>query len=512
MIKYAAPEEKGLSSDNILAFCDKLKAHHIPMHSVVLYKDDSIVSECYYSPFKKGELHRMFSVSKSVTALAIGLLADSGRLSLDDKIVTYFPDKVPSPCHKWLADMTIRDMLMMRTCHVKSTYNKFDLSSDWVGSFFNTVPTKKSGTVFHYDTSAAHVLAALTERLTGTALWDYFRDTLPELELSEDSYILKDGQGVSMGGTGLVATTDDLLKIGILLLNDGSYNGKQLISAKYIREATSLLTHNCVASPLPSEGSGYGYMIWRTERNGFVCYGMGGQLIIVHPQYRIILITTADTQGLSGANQLIYNTFYDEILDKLPEKLSDACPSSDTPEKLSDACPGYDAPANALSLNRLREYEATAQLEIAAPPESFASDSSCKCSLKQLNTGKFHEYTFTDSSYFTGIELMLPDINDDNSEGMLTLKTRDTKLPFPFYLGRNKADILPGYNYKCYSSGYILDESTLYIKTSIIDSIVGSIHFELYFGDNDVTVFIKKIEETMLNEFNATLYGVKNEN
>jgi len=475
MIKTCSPEEKRIPAEYILSFVKTLEKHCIPVHSFILYKDDSIISEKYYAPYKKGDLHRLFSVSKSVTALAIGMLADSGKLSLDDKIIDYFPEKVPTPTHPWLAEMTIRDMLMMRTCHAQSTYNKFDLESDWVGSFFTKLPTHKSGTVFHYDTSAAHVLAALTERLTGMPMWDYFRMKLSELELSADSYMLKDGHGVSMGGTGLVATPQDMLKIGILLLNKGEYNGKQLISEKYITEATSYLTPNCIAAPLPSEGSGYGYMIWRTERNGFVCYGMGGQLIIVQPEHRMILVTTCDTQGLSGANQMIYNAFYDEILDKLTADCSDTYVTKHIAESSTD---------NA----RISDF------------------------YKRFSESDAITYIFTDgygvplkvegNSIFTSMKLL--------SDKMIFF-SGDKAYEFPFSFSGYEEALIKDYNLKCYCNATLPDMHTLYIKATIIDSCVGSIHFQLFFGDNDVVVYIKKIEETLLTEYNGHFYGVKNE-
>ena len=91
-------------------------------------------------------------------------------------------------------------------------------------------------------------------------------------------------------------------------------DGKQLLSPSYIREATSHLTDTLVTAPCRSEGCGYGYQFLRNEKGGYVCYGMGGQLIIFLPDYNLICVTTADTQGIGGGNQLIYDALYDEIL------------------------------------------------------------------------------------------------------------------------------------------------------------------------------------------------------
>lgn len=152
--------------DAFFTFWDRLQKKQVPMHSFLLMRHDTLIAEGYYAPYQKDTLHRMFSISKSFTSIAIGLLEAEGKLSLDDPIVSYFPDKIPANVHPWIAAMTIRDMLMMRTCHAATTY-KVDMKSDWVESFFTVPPTHPAGKLFHYDTSSAHTLSALVERPFG---------------------------------------------------------------------------------------------------------------------------------------------------------------------------------------------------------------------------------------------------------------------------------------------------------------------------------------------------------
>ncbi|MDD7636405.1 MAG: serine hydrolase, partial [Clostridiales bacterium] len=98
-IDYGIPEETGISSASICNFINRLSQNGIPMHSLLLFHRDKLITEGYYAPYTANTLHRMFSISKSFTAIAIGLLVDEGRLSLSDKIVTFFPDKVPADVH-----------------------------------------------------------------------------------------------------------------------------------------------------------------------------------------------------------------------------------------------------------------------------------------------------------------------------------------------------------------------------------------------------------------------------
>ena len=172
-----SPENVGIKSTCITNCLERLDRQGIPMHSFLLLRHNKLVAEGYYAPYTPDKLHRMFSISKSFTSIAIGLLADEGKISLNDPIVQYFPEKLPENLHPWIAQMTIRDMLMMRTCHAATTY-KFDMQKDWVESFFTVPPTHPSGKLFHYDTSSPHTLCALVEKLTGEDMLTYIKRSL----------------------------------------------------------------------------------------------------------------------------------------------------------------------------------------------------------------------------------------------------------------------------------------------------------------------------------------------
>lgn len=472
----AMPEEAGIPSECIIRFIERLEKRQIPMHSFLIMRRDLLIAEGYYSPCGPESLHRMFSITKSLTALAVGLLADEGRISLEDPICQYFPEKLPPDPHPWIMAMTIRDMLMMRTCHASTTY-KLDMDSDWVESFFTTAPTHPSGRIFHYDTSSAHTLCALVEKLTGQDMLDYLKDKLAPLGLSEASYLLKDPFGVSIGGSGLVATSLDLLKIGYFLSHRGQIEGRKLLSPSYIDSAVSCLSATCVTAPLPSEAQGYGFQIWRNERDGFVCYGMGGQLIIVLPAHELICVTTADTQGIGGGNQQIYDALYEEILPFLSSEALPAAPEKDRTLKerlaslsMKPLCGAYDSP------------------------------------LTEIVTGKcYHPADL--SLGFESIALSFTKNPDSqNTVGTLSFSLNGINQSLSFGLGHIVWTKFPGYELNCAASAAWLSDNTLYIRADIIDSYVGSVHFQLAFGEDDLTVFMRKKEESLFKEYDGHLY------
>ena len=234
------PEDVGISSTGLISFARKLEYNNIPMHSIIVMRHGKICMESYYAPYTRDTLHRMFSVTKSFVSLAIGLLADEGRISLDDHIADYFPEKQPETgVHPYMQMLTIRQMLTMRTCHDKNAYKIGD-SPDWVGSFFTVTPDHVPGTNFSYDTASTHTLGALVEKLTGMELLDYLRTKfLDELGFSKEAFILKSPDGkVSMGGSGMCATPLDILKVMYVVSQNGKLDGKQLLPSGYLKEAT----------------------------------------------------------------------------------------------------------------------------------------------------------------------------------------------------------------------------------------------------------------------------------
>lgn len=308
-LTYCLPEDQGVSSKGILDCLKFLEEEMIPLHSFMVIRHGKVVFETYYKPVEKNMLHRLYSSTKTFTAVAIGCLAEEGRLKLDDSITMYFTEYLPEPVPQWLKDTTIRDMLEMRSCHSATTYHT-DMTKNWVESFFKVEPDHAPGTIFSYDTSSSHTLCALAEKLSGKKMLDYLRDVcLDEIGFSKEAYIWADPFGVSWGGSGLMATTEDFARFAMLLMNEGCWEGKQLLPKWFINEATDGHVPNLIHGDTPDYVSGYGYQIWKL-REGFACFGKGSQLALCMPERDLICITTADTTGIgSGSQQIISSIF-----------------------------------------------------------------------------------------------------------------------------------------------------------------------------------------------------------
>lgn len=536
------PEAKGISASCIIDTLSEIDIRGISMHSFLLCKDDCLVAEGYYAPVKKNDLHRMFSVTKSFVSIAIGLLQEEGRLSLDDSIVKFFPEYVPNTyeAHPWLLATTIRDMLSMRSCHASTTYDKFSSKTDWVKSFFTVAPTHKPGTVFHYDTSATHTLCALVEKLTGMKMLDYLRNkVLNEIGFSKEAYCLTDGFGVSMGGSGLMATSRDLMCFALLILHNGNLNGKQYISADYIKEATSFQTATCVTGPIPSESQGYGLQFWTGEHGSIVCYGMGGQLAILLPEYNTAIVTTADTQGYQGGNQVIYDAIFRHILPELEKRQSPWTPSDE--EKLAfeqfmsklamrplnhnksafEAWNNKSENVNDINTSFLTNFRAIMSSFEGTYVIKKASDAAKALDKNIINETIWDEISFEMSDSLTPsctgkVSLkchVFPSIMDSTVDSPVTFEfgfgaLKEGTLNMTTHMG-NRADEPVPVSMRYAASAEWLSENMLYIRVHLLDTSVGSIHIQAAFGESDVTIFLRKQEETLFGEFSGHLYGTR---
>ncbi len=436
-------------------FYEYLDEAPIDMHSVIMLHHGEVVHEAYFAPFEADDLHRMFSVTKSFVSLAAGCMAQDGLIDLDRPVCEYFVE-YPSP-YKYIKEATVRDLLMMRSPHDKTTY-KADIKGNWVESFFKTEPTHMPGTVFAYDTSATHTVAALVEKISGMSLLDYMRGRfLDEIGFSCEAYCITDPQGVSAGGSGMMAKPMDVARVAQLVLSGGKYNGKQLIDAEYINMAVSKLSRTETRGSFADERQGYGMQFWRTRHNGYMMYGMAGQLALMLPDKDFILCTTADTQECRDGVQIILDAFWRTVYRELDEISFD--------RRLDKRMKTVDGKMRSFS----GRYE-------------FGEN---RLGLKRLG------------------------IRTDAAGGELSYTNRDGSFVLPFMYNDFYSGIFPNYGSRCFSCGAWTDDNTLVIKSRLIGELVGSVTIELYFTEDSVTYSGRKTEHESMNEFAGIVSGHK---
>ena len=482
----ARPESMGISSKHILQFLKKAEDNGIMLHSVLMMRRDHVVAEGYYSPFTRNGLHRMYSVSKSFVGTAIGLLADEGRISLDDHVCDYFRDKLPEHPHPYILDMRIRDLLMMSTPHTSTTYKRDD--KDWAWTFFNTEPSHPAGTIFHYDTSGTYVLDVLTERVTGKPFLEYLKDkVLRDLGFSENAWCVKAPEGNSWGGSGVMCTTRDLARLALLYLHHGKLGGKQYLSKDYVQAATTKQIDNAPTGHKDYvHGHGYGYQIWMLRDGAYAFTGMGMQLAISVPREDFLFVCTGDTQGSAQVYAGVVELLWNEIVGKLHP----------------GALPEEETAASQLE-EKLRN------LHVVNPLTG-----KCSSPLQENICGRY--YTLTSNPM--GIKKLCVNLHD--TEGQLILETKEGEKRISFGMEDYMEGYFPqtnyfghtigtpsGKEYRCMAVARWTQENKLVIRCYIIDDYLGNMTVTLGFKGEETGICMTKTAEWFLDEYQGFAGG-----
>ena len=224
------------------------------------------------------EPHILNSVSKTFTATAVGLAASEGRLKLTDKVISFFPDKLPATVSENLAAMTVRDLLTMNCGHdtdpTGTVRKKAD--ADWVQEFLAFPVEHKPGTFYTYNSLGTYMLSAIVQKVTGEKVVDYLYPRLFRPLGIVNARWQESPQGINTGGWGLYLKTEDLAKMGQLFLQKGKWNGRQVLSEEWIAETSARAN------------------------------GANGQYILVIPEKDAVIVVTAHIGDMQVELDLIW--------------------------------------------------------------------------------------------------------------------------------------------------------------------------------------------------------------
>lgn len=308
------PEKVTTAMDAFFSAAAKAK---LDVHSVMIVKDGAVIYSHWQSKGAPNVPHVLHSVSKTFTATAVGLAIAEGRLNLTDKVVSFFPDKLPNEVSDNLMAMTIRDLLTM-TCGHDDEPNQ-SKREEWVKTFLAHPVKHTPGTFYLYNSLGTYMLSAIVQKVTGEKVLDYLTTRLFEpLHIDKPRWD-ESPQGISAGGWGLYLKTEDLAKMGQLLLQNGKWKGKQIIPAEWVYEMSKKQVESINPGTrleqaeergMTKETSdwvqGYGYQMWRCRPGCFRADGARGQYIIVVPDKNAVIAITSDVEDLQGELNLVW--------------------------------------------------------------------------------------------------------------------------------------------------------------------------------------------------------------
>ena len=326
----ATPESQGISSEGLIQFLDAIESSGTEFHSLMILRHGQVVSEGWWSPFEKDYLHQLYSLSKSFTSTAVGLAAQEGLLSLDDKVIKFFPDKMPNTYDPKLDQMTLRHLITMSTGHMGNTMDSLRQgeSEDWQAAFMTLAVGNEPGSVFKYNTAATYMLSSIVQKVSGNTVEDFLKPRLLEPLGIDKSDWMTDPHGVNVGGYGFRVNTEGIAKLGQLYLQKGNWKGQQLLNEEWCIDATSKQVASS-ASDGNFDGNndwsqGYGYQFWRNTVGGFRADGAYGQFSIVLPEHDVVIAITSQSMDMGNTMKLVWTNLLPAIasgtLPENPEK------------------------------------------------------------------------------------------------------------------------------------------------------------------------------------------------
>ncbi|MGB3330940.1 MAG: serine hydrolase [Thermomicrobiales bacterium] len=330
----STPEAQGIASSGILAFLEAVESgrkntHPLDaMQSIMILRHGNVVAEGWWEPYKPELPHMLFSLSKSFTSSAIGIAVAEGLLSVDDPVLKFFPDDAPAEPSDNLKAMTVKHLLSMNTGHHEDTTGAVwrnyrgvgEEADNWPRTFLSLPVEHEPGTWFVYNTAATYMLSAIITQLTGEFLIDYLRPRLFDPLGIEHPTWDADPQGRSIGGSGLHITTDDIARFVQMYLQQGAWNGQQILTPEWVAEATAATSDNSNTQTNPDWTVGYGYQFWRCRHNAYRGDGAFGQYGLVLPEQDTTIAITSGLRDMQEILDLVWEHLLPAIhADALPD-------------------------------------------------------------------------------------------------------------------------------------------------------------------------------------------------
>jgi Beta-lactamase len=312
MLDRSTPEAQGVSAESITQFLDAAAKSKTEFHSFMLLRHGKVIAEGWWNPYRADLEHTLYSCSKSFTATAIGFAINEKRLSLEDKVVSFFPNDLPDTVSAWLKELSVRDVLMMSDGQDPDPSATVPgLDSNWIRGFLATPIVHEPGTRFLYNSLGTYMLSAIIQKVTGQSTLNYLKPRLFEPLGIKGMDWETDVKGINTGGWGLRLKTEDMAKFAELFLQQGKWNGKQILPASWVKEASTVKIMQDPNAPQSKKDSsdwlqGYCFQMWRCRHNAYRGDGAFGQFMIVMPDQDAVIAITAETPDMQEEINLVW--------------------------------------------------------------------------------------------------------------------------------------------------------------------------------------------------------------
>lgn len=295
--RRSSPEAQGVDSAGLVQLMEKIRSERLRVDSITIVRNGYLVLDAYFFPFAPGHTHRIYSCTKSITSTLVGIARDKGFIKeLDQKVVAFFPGQAFANPGAGKDEITLRHLLNM-TSGLETRDDKANRyrgigrmmnSPDWVAHVLGLPMAFPPGQRFHYTNCGSFLLGAVLQKATGRDALSFARTHLfGPLGIKEVFWPVSP-KGIYHGYGNMMMQPHDMAKIGFFFLNQGAWDGEQIVSAEWVRRAT-------VTQTVPSGLTGaYGFQWWVDTGNYFSAIGNRGQFIFVVPSKNMVVVFTSN--------------------------------------------------------------------------------------------------------------------------------------------------------------------------------------------------------------------------
>ena len=267
--------------------------HHFSnMDSIIVVKNGFIVKEAYFGLYEQNDIHAIWSITKSVTSILIGIAIDEGYIEgVEENVLEFFSDREIANVDELKESIRLEHLLMMSTGFDypgdDAIWQGWMSASDQVQYILDLPMRFRPGFYFNYDTGGSHLLSAILELATNKSTLDFAKEKLFD-PLGITHYQWQhDKQGTYFGGHGLYLEPRDIAKLGYLYINNGTWDNNQIVSSDWVNYTTT-------TKWLLSDHWGYSHQWWTHPiYNAFAAAGRYGQRIIAIPEKDLVVTFTA---------------------------------------------------------------------------------------------------------------------------------------------------------------------------------------------------------------------------
>ncbi|WP_439873409.1 serine hydrolase domain-containing protein [Bacillus mycoides] len=278
----------------------KIKEDYKNINGMLVVQKGNVIFEKYYNGHGPDDTFHVASVTKTIISALIGICVDKGYIkSVDQKVIEFFPEHNSNS-----SEVTVRHLLTMTAPYPFADWQEpleeLCTQEDWVQYTLSRIGNGGEIGPFKYSSAGAHLLSAIITSITGKSAREFANEYLfQQIGMREiPNYNMKafgfddlfgkdvkgwvhDPNGISTGGWGLTLTARDMVKFGHLYLNEGIYDGKQILSKSWVQESIAMNPNR------------YGYLWWLREEEGIFSYcamGDGGNVICCIPEMELLVV------------------------------------------------------------------------------------------------------------------------------------------------------------------------------------------------------------------------------